>query len=168
MGSFSNSEGVGGADCKFKKKERGVHCSCVSQRTNKQKWDWSNNFPTLKSEVSYLSPAEESPYKKTLCINFPLFLIFFPSSALADSRAKWPIFTPRCGISGFSLSPPRFLSLVCRYTVERCSYWKGPDTVCLTVSLSQMWLQIFVFLFNEMWPFSAHELRVCCFFHIAC
>lgn len=129
MGSFSNCEGVGGADCKLKTEGRSLFLCCLT-RGNKlffpllpvsvtlRKRTTENEIDlTTCQQWSFLSRASRRKSLKTfLCA--PIFPSFghFSSPSLTVSRAKWPIFTPPCGISGFSLSPPRFLSSVCRYS----------------------------------------------------
>lgn len=90
--------------------------------------------------------------KSQHCAPTFLSLWVFSSSSFTVSRAKWPIFTPPCGISWFFLSPPCFLSSVCRYswTVQLLKMPWNCMSNCFSLS-SQMWSQIFVFVSKAVW-----------------
>lgn len=94
MGSCCNRDSVGGAVCEATKKRGAcvLLCCCLSLReqTSKNETDPT----TLKSDVSYHSPAEESPYKKNKYINFSLFQIFFFPPPLLLTLVSSGLFLP--------------------------------------------------------------------------
>ena len=112
---------------------------------NEWKWDWS-----FIKDWSFLSQVCRKKSLKEDTLHQFSSLSDSPPTPLLLSRAKWPIFTSPCGISGFSLSPPCFLPSSYRYswTVQLLKRLSR----CLSNCLSQMWSEIFVFIFKVVEP----------------